>query len=192
MDLTKYINNDIVKQVNDDIISAIAEIQQPRSRFQLENFVLNQHDTEEMRYYQCVLEIQSLWTTLRDFDLEIKKKRIKIERLKASNDEIDHIDAQLMENGLEDTLRVRLGAVRELEILIDLWKSFPVKYTRDDIEKLQHIYWAKRLTRQAELDALGNGGKINPAHLDALRQMGALNLESNVEALEPEKREIEQ
>jgi hypothetical protein len=37
------------------IEQAIAEVQQPRSRFQLERFVLGQHATPEMRYYQTVL-----------------------------------------------------------------------------------------------------------------------------------------
>jgi hypothetical protein len=32
----------------------------------------------------------------------------------------------------------------------------------------------KRLTRQVNLDLLGNNGNVNPANLDALRQIGAL------------------
>ena len=42
----------------EEINKAIAEVQQPRSRFQLERFVLGQHATDEMRYYQTVIELQ--------------------------------------------------------------------------------------------------------------------------------------
>lgn len=42
----------------EEIDKAIAEVQQPRSRFQLERFVLGQHATLEMQYYQVCLELQ--------------------------------------------------------------------------------------------------------------------------------------
>jgi hypothetical protein len=44
----------------EDIEKAIAEIQQPRSRFQLERFVLGQHPTPEMQYYQTCIELQDM------------------------------------------------------------------------------------------------------------------------------------
>ena len=43
-----------------EITEAIQAIQQPRSRFQIENFVLGQHDTIEMQFYQLCLELQML------------------------------------------------------------------------------------------------------------------------------------
>ena len=38
--------------------SAFLEIQQPRSAFVLEKFVVGQHDTLQTQYSQCVLELQ--------------------------------------------------------------------------------------------------------------------------------------
>ena len=48
-----------------DISEAIAEIQQPRSRYQIVHFVLGQHDTPEMQFYQLIQEIQSTCHTIR-------------------------------------------------------------------------------------------------------------------------------
>ena len=49
--------------------------------------------------------------------------------------------------------------------------------------------------RQAELDLIGNRGTVNPAHLDALRQIGQLEnvlgvAQMQEEILEPDKKEI--
>lgn len=186
--------DDIVSQ---DILESIKEIQQPRSRFQLEHFVLNQHDTEEMRFYQCVLEIQNMRTTLRIVFLDMEKRKIEIERLKASGDPIDAIDAQIKEIALEETQVVAVGTIREFNHLVDLYNSFPKKYTREEIDALQPNYWTKRLVRQVELDNLGNRGTVNPAHLEALRQIGELDLDSLLSQqqnqhleVEPDKREL--
>lgn len=156
------------------IFDAIKEIQQPRSRFQLEKFVLNQHDTDEMKYYQCVLEIQSLINSYRKAELERQKIKIEILRLESSGDEIDSIDSKIKQIDL-DTLDITMrGAERELIILAELWQSFPIKYTREQIEINQPEYWDKRLTRQATAQALGSG-KIDWAQIDTMNQVGILS-----------------
>jgi hypothetical protein len=194
MDLEKMQNIKIDELVSQDILDSIQEIQQPRSRFQLEHFVLNQHDTEEMRFYQCVLEIQNMRTTLRIVLLEAEKRKLEIAKLKKTGDPIDAIDAQIKEIGLEETQTVLFGTIREFYHLIDLYNSFPKKYTRDEIDALQPTYWTQRLIRQVELDNLGNRGTVNPAHLEALRQIGQLNLEEILSqqavAVDPETKEL--
>ena len=156
-------NLDEIKKVfPHEILEAIKEVQQPRSKFQLEHFVLNQHDTEEM------------YDTLKTIDFEMRKKQIQIKRLKESSDELDAIEVEELEFSLETTNRLLVGTFRELSHLIDLYNSFPVKYSREQLETAQPDYWMKRLTRQVNLDLLGNNGNVNPANLDALRQIGAL------------------
>ena len=166
--------DEIKKVFPHEILEAIKEVQQPRSKFQLEHFVLNQHDTEEMRYYQVLLEIGSMYDTLKTIDFEMRKKQIQIKRLKESSDELDAIEVEELEFSLETTNRLLVGTFRELSHLIDLYNSFPVKYSREQLETAQPDYWMKRLTRQVNLDLLGNNGNVNPANLDALRQIGAL------------------
>lgn len=165
----------VEEQLTPDVLLAMAEIQQPRSQFQIENFVINQHDTDEMKYFQCVTEIQSIYYTIRTVSLEMKKTEIEIARLRATGDEIDEIDAQIKELSLEQTRLVGVGAFRELGHLMNIFNSFPTKYTREQIEIAQPEYWNKRLNRQAVLELTG-GSQAAAAHLDSLRQIGAIEV----------------
>jgi formamidopyrimidine-DNA glycosylase len=170
-DIKTYITNDIVDLFN--------EVQQPRSRFQIEKFVVNAHDTDPMRYVQTLNEIQSLYYTIKTVALELKKTEIEIDRLKATGDEIDAIDAEIKELGLEQTRVVGVGAFRELEILVDILKAFP-RYTREDIENDQLEYWQKRLDKQLQLEALGGNQSI-ASHLNSLEQIGSFSREAQIE-----------
>ena len=174
-----------------DVLLAIAEIQQARSNFQLQNFVVNQHDTEEMRYMQTLIELQQLYYTIKTVSLEMKKSEIEINRLRETGDEIDELDAQIKELGLEQTRLVGIGAFRELDTLMNVYNSFEHKYTRQEIESAQPEYWNKRLSRQATLEAIG-GTQAQAAHLDSLRQIGALEMapEGGIRAVSQEMQQM--
>lgn len=174
-----------------DILLAMAEVQQSRSNFQLEKFVIGQHDTDETRYVQTVIELQQLYYTIKTVSLEMKKSEIEIERLRETGDAIDEIDAQIKELGLEQTRLVGVGAFRELEQLLKIYNSFEHKYTRAEIEAAQPEYWNKRLSRQATLEAIG-GTQAQAAHLDSLRQIGALEMapEGGIRAVAEEMKQI--
>jgi hypothetical protein len=175
-----------------EILLSMAEVQQARSNFQIEKFVVNQHDTEEMRYFQTLLELQSLYYTIKVVSLEMQKSEIEIQRLRATGNPIDEIDAQIKEVGLEQTRLIGIGSFRELDTLIEIYNSFPVKYTRDEIEQAQENYWSLRLRRQSVLESVG-GSQAQASHLDALRQMGALEvtLEGTLKSVEQYRDQIE-
>ena len=174
-----------------EILLAMAEIQQSRSNFQLEKFVVNQHDTDEMRYMQTVIELQQLYYTIKTVSLEMKKTEIEIARLRGTGDEVDEIDAQIKELGLEQTRLVGIGAFRELDTLLAIYNSFEHKYTREEIEAAQPDYWNKRLNRQATLEAIG-GTQAQAAHLDSLRQIGAIEMldEGGIRAVTQEMQQL--
>ena len=155
-----------------NIHDAIAEVQQPRSRYQLVHFVLGQHDTPEMRFYQLCLELQDMGYKLRMAQLAVRKARVEIARLVATGDELDAIEAEEKQIGLEQTEIVMRGAERELAILTDLFDESQ-KFTRDEIEHAQPEYWQKRLTRQTNLQLMAGG--VQWAQLDSLRQAGLLD-----------------
>jgi len=155
-----------------DISDAIAEVQQPRSRFQLVHFVLGQHDTPEMRFYQLCLELQDMGHKLRLAQLSVRKTEVEIRRLVATGDELDAIEAEEKQVGLEQTRFVMLGAERELAILTDLFDESQ-KFTRDEIEHAQPEYWQARLTRQTNLQLMAGG--VQWAQLDSMRQAGFLD-----------------
>jgi hypothetical protein len=166
---------EITEKFTPDVLLAMAEVQQSRSNFQIEKFVVGQHDTPEMQYVQTIIELQQLYYTIKTVSLEMKKTEIEIARKRATGDEIDEIDAQIKEIGLEQTRLVGVGAFRELEKLLTIYTSFEHKYTRAEIEAAQPEYWNKRLHRQATLEAIG-GTQAQAAHLDSLRQIGALEM----------------
>ena len=155
-----------------NITEAIAEIQQQRSRFQLIHFVIGQHDTPEMRFYQLCLELQDMGHKLRLAELGVRKAEVEIARLLETGDELDAIEAEEKRVGLEQTLIVMRGAERELAILTDLFDESQ-KFTRDEIEHAQPEYWQKRLTRQTNLQIMS--GNVGWAQLDSMRQIGLLD-----------------
>ena len=155
-----------------NITEAIAEIQQPRSRFQLIHFVIGQHDTPEMRFYQLCLELQDMGLKLRLADLGVRKAEIEIASLLETGDELDAIEAEEKQVGLEQTRIIMRGAEREIAILTDLFDESQ-KFTRDEIEHAQPEYWQKRLTRQTNLQIMS--GNVGWAQLDSMRQAGLLD-----------------
>lgn len=158
----------------EEIEKAIAEVSQPRSRFQLEKFVLGQHATPEMQYYQICLELQDMIYKLRLAELNKQKNLIKIERLRSTGDEIDEIKAQKIELDMDRTDVAILGAKREIAHLVDIWNSFEHKFTREQIEQAQPDYWKARLTGNAKAMLIG-GVSVNPAHIESMQQAGILD-----------------
>ncbi len=155
-----------------NITEAIAEIQQPRSRYQLIHFVLGQHDTPEMQFYQLMLELQDMGFKLRMAQLNVRKTEVEIARLLETGDELDAIEAEEKQVGLEQTQIVMKGAQREIAILEDIFNECQ-HYTRDEIEHAQPEYWQARLTRQTNLQMMS--GNVQWAQLDSMRQIGLLD-----------------
>jgi hypothetical protein len=172
----------------DEIESAIAEVQQPRSRFQLERFVLGQHATPEMQYYQVCIELQDMIYKYKLAEINEKKTLAKISKLRQSGDEVKEYKAQELELGLAQTQFAVIGAKREIAHLIDIWNSFDHKYTREEIEAAQPEYWQARLTNNARAMLMG-GSSVNPAHIEAMEQAGVLD--DFVELVAQSKKEIE-
>jgi hypothetical protein len=155
-----------------NIRDAIAEIQQPRSRYQLIHFVLGQHDTPEMQFYQLMLELQDMGYKLRMAQLNVRKTEVEIARLLETGDELDALEAEEKQVGLEQTQIVMKGAQREIAILEDIFNTCQ-HYTRDEIEHAQPEYWQARLTRQTNLQMMS--GNVQWAQLDSMRQIGLLD-----------------
>jgi len=171
----------------DEINKAIEEVQQPRSRFQLERFVLGQHATDEMKYYQTVIELQDVIYKYKLAVISVKKSKLKIAKLKATGNDLDELKAQELELGLDQTCFAMLGAERELKQLLEIFDSFPHKYTRAEIEAAQPDYWQARLTNNAKAMLMG-GQSVNASHIEAMEQAGIL--ESFVAEVEKTKKEL--
>ena len=171
----------------DAVEKAIAEVQQPRSRFQLERFVLGQHATPEMQYYQTVIELQDAIYKYKMAVINVKKSELKIAKLRATGDEMDDLKAQEVELGLTQTAFAMVGAEREMKDLLEIFDGFSHKYTRAEIESAQPDYWQARLTNNAKAMLMG-GSSVNPAHIEAMEQAGVLD--SFVAEVEKTKKEL--
>jgi hypothetical protein len=171
----------------EQIEKAIAEVQQPRSRFQLERFVLGQHPTKEMQYYQTVIELQDAIYKYKSAVLTVKKSQLKIDKLRSTDDELDELKAQHRELGLQQTTLAMIGAKREMEHLLEIFDSFEHKYTRAEIEAAQPDYWQARLTNNARAMLMG-GSSVNAAHIEAMEQAGVLD--NFVAEVEQTKKEL--
>lgn len=171
----------------EEIEQAIAEVQQPRSRFQIERFVLGQHASPEMQYYQTLIELQDMLNKYKLAQINVKKIEIKIERLRSTGDEIDELKAQEKEIGLVQTRLAMIGAEREIAHLVDIFNGFQHKFTRAEIEEAQPDYWKSRLTNNAKAMLMG-GTSVNAAHIEAMQQAGVL--ESFILDVQESKKEL--
>jgi hypothetical protein len=156
-----------------ELLKAMRELPQPRTDYVLQKFVIGKHETPEMQYAHCVLNLRLKYNDLRrakinlekiDYEIELYKKKAEKNRLyefKWKEKEIDRED-------VEDAV---LGALRELQALYKTWKTFDKKYTRNEINELQEEYWDKRIIGQANDDLMASG-RVSVGNLQSLRHIG--------------------
>jgi hypothetical protein len=147
-----------------------------RSRFQLRQFVIGQHDTAPMQWRQILIEAQDMAYKIRCAELDVEKKRIEIHRLLSTGDPIDAIEAEEKQLGITLTERTLHGARLELSWLQELADEVG-PYTLDEIEADQPNYWALRLNRQAGLDKLAAIEGVTQGNLQSMLNAGLLNKE---------------
>lgn len=154
-----------------ELEQALTEVQQPRSRYQLERFVVGQHDTAEMQFHQIVLELSIAIPNYRTALVSKRRMERQMERLKVSDEEDADLDLEEKQIGYDQFCAILDGSERELTALMDIYNAVP-HFTRTEIDHAQPEYWEKRLNRQAQLSIMS--GKIGWADLDALRQIDQL------------------
>jgi hypothetical protein len=156
----------------DTLQSAFAEIQQPRTDYELQHFVVGQHDTDPQKYAQCVLELQIKFNAVRRALIYKRRILAEIETLKTkADDPLSTYDAELKAIDLEEQDMAMIGALREFQALYRIFKTFGKQYTRQELNGAQEEYWRLRLTRQANQDLLASG-RVSVGNIDALRQIG--------------------
>ena len=162
-------NEDIDRIAREELADAFKAIQQPRSDYQIENFVVGEKDTPAMAYAQCVLEMQIKHQSIRRGAISKQKLALKIGQLRATGDEMDELTAQEKEIDLEQLEHAALGALREFRCQYQIFKGFSRSYTYEELQIEQDEYWQKRLVRQAKQD-IEASGRVCVGNLDALRQ----------------------
>jgi len=156
-----------------DIQDRINLIQQSRSKYQIEKFVIGQHHSPEMKYYQLCLETQGLIGSITETELRIEKIKAEAEELIATGKKSDEVEARIKLLSVPALETQLLGSKRELAIFEELFEQYP-EYTREQIEEAQQEYWETRLTRVAQLQMLSRQGGVDWAQLEAIYQTGEL------------------
>jgi len=177
-------------EITDELKQAFFEIQQPRTPYQIEKFVVGQHATKEMQYAQCVLELQMKYNNIRRAVINRKIIEHDIMKLEEKGDEKSLLKAELKHIDLEEQDVAMVGAVREFDILKQIWESFPKKYTRSEINLNQEEYWNKRLTMDAYYE-LQSTGRVGKGTMEALCQIGRSPIPQLDHIQETERRFLE-
>jgi hypothetical protein len=144
--------------------------------------VVGGEDTTEQQYAHCVLEMSIAYDNLRTAKASAELKEIELEEMAENLRKKgwlmgrkwirrEKLNIQIKTVELEQLNRARLGAMREFECLYNLWQSFPVKYTREQLNEAQPEYWKRRITRQANQEVMAYG-RVGAGNLEALRQIG--------------------
>jgi hypothetical protein len=155
-------------------------ILQDRSEYQIEKFVIGQHDTPQMQYRQILIEAQDLIYKIKMAEISQRKLKLKIEKFLNENTEESLLEAEEAHLAYALTDNVIEGAKRELAVLENLYRQFP-QFTEQDIADNQEDYWKLRLHRQAELDTAHRSSGVTPGNLQALLEIGEIALERQLE-----------
>jgi len=143
-----------------------------RTSFQLERFVMQEHDLPERKFLQLMMELKSMRDGFISDCFEIEKLKIEIKRLIATNDEIDNLEACKKQYILRQCEENMIFREREIKTIVRLINSLPKIYTYDEIEAAESIYWEHRLTRQAFEDMVSAQTGINQGNVRANIQAG--------------------
>lgn len=158
-----------------DIEKASREyIVRERSDYQLQHFVIGQHDTPQMQFRQILLEVKSLVIKIKLAELDVEKKRIKIDAL--ADTPLQLIKGEKLRLGIAVTLDALEGARRELAFLLRIAEDYP-QYSPQDIEDNQSEYWQARLERQAMIEQMSVEQQISSANLTSMLNAGLLERE---------------
>jgi hypothetical protein len=138
-----------------------------RTSFQLERFVMQEHDLPERKFLQLMMELKSMRDGFIGDCFEIEKLKIEIKRLLATNDEIDNLEACKKQYILRQYEENMIFREREIKTIVRLINSLPKIYTYDEIEAAESVYWEHRLTRQAFEDMVSAQTGINQGNVRA-------------------------
>lgn len=175
MDKINKYENEIIEKI-EALREDIDAIQQPRSDFALKHFVVGMHDTPGRQRMQAVLELQIKMFNIRRVQLEEKKLHIERRRqqgiVKGWNTfkrSLAEIEIERIDIDLADMNLARLGAIREAKCLLAILDNLP-KYTYEQLQEEEVLYWQARLSRQALTD-LKSMGTIGVGNAEAIMQM---------------------
>ena len=138
-----------------------------RTFFQIDRFVMQEHDLPERKFLQLMMELRSIRDGFIQDSIEIEKIKIQIKRLLDTGDEIDKLEAMKKQYNLEHYESGMAVRQEELMHIVKLLKTLPKIYTKREIEEAEERYWEKRLTRQAAEDVVSQLTGVHSGNIRA-------------------------
>ena len=138
-----------------------------RTFFQMDRFVMQEHDLPERKFLQLMMELRSIRDGFIQDSIEIEKIKIQIKRLLDTGDEIDKLEAMKKQYNLEHYESGMAVRQEELMHIVKLLKTLPKIYTKREIEDAEERYWEKRLTRQAAEDVVSQLTGVHSGNIRA-------------------------
>lgn len=156
----------------EELLQDFNAIQMARTPEVLKRFVVGAQaiDHPAQGWAQCVLELQIKYDDIRRAKINAELIQLEIDELEKESTPKSLLNAKLKMIDLEAQDRAMLGAIREFHSLYTIYKSFPKRYTRDELDASQIEYWQNRLTRQALQDQQSRQLGIGAGNLQALRE----------------------
>lgn len=168
------------------------------SKFQMEHFVINKHQTKGRAYRQAILELRERYTALRKARLARKKIEAEINLLeekfkKQTNDNKKVIISCEIEDkriDLEDQVKLINDSIEMCNFLYSgISKMGSV--SSEEFEKEEHRYWAERLIQDAKLSVLSTG-VIKSDIAESLKAIGINPIEAQLQLQVQNQNEIRQ
>lgn len=162
--------NDVTVLANDRInklksmLGEMVELGRMRSDYALEHFVVGQHDVPGRQRAQALAELQAMYFSLADVYDDMELAKLDLEEVKGDNQRAQ-IQRRQLERKIAGIQIHLIQRVKEIDCLLKLLEQMP-RYTAEQLEAEEPIYWAARLSRQAFIAPRDPGG-----NLDAILQM---------------------
>ena len=152
------------------VLVAFDAVCQPKTNFQIDHFVIGQHDLPERQYMQCVVQMQIAASNIRKAGIQRRRLDLDIAELRALHTVRSGLDLEDKLIDLENHEFAMRGAVREFNRYYEIFESFP-KFSYEQLQEAEQRYWTLRLGRQAQCD-LEAHGRVGTGNHEALWQAG--------------------
>ncbi len=148
------------------------------SVFQITNFTDGQ-ESPARRYRHCLLQLHGKERTLKECEFRRRKINIDIAELKEKISKKSEgtfkrqrleLKLEKKEFGLDAEIKLIEDCVVEVATYRALLKDLP-KFTREEFEENEYVYWEKRLLGDARREITSNG-TVSPGVMSSLERMG--------------------
>ena len=157
-----------------EIQKRLIEVQQSRSNFQINSFVIGQHGTAEMQYVQLLVEIAELETSLKKAKLSLREMQIKLKATRNRDKELEQIEKSRIQIDICNLEIVIISTQREFDYFQTLFDSVEHHFTRAEIEDGQKEYWKEKLGSNARAMIHGNN-PVPFAYIESMQQAGVFD-----------------